>query len=66
MMWKDTGADWPTFVKKYLDEAKNLKNKAHDALERTLYNYLKAKLKIKMDDFSKENSRDLDQQKIGC
>ena len=43
--------------KKYLGEAKkNLKNKAlfYDALERTLYNYLKAKLKIKMDDFSKE------------
>ena len=43
--------------KKYLGEAKkNLKNKAlfYGALERTLYNYLKAKLKIKMDDYSKE------------
>jgi hypothetical protein len=44
-------------AKKYLGEAKkNLRNKPffYDALERALYNYLKAKLKIKMDDFSKE------------
>ena len=43
--------------KKYLGEAKkNLKNKAlfYDALERALYNYLKARLKIKADDFSKD------------
>ena len=43
--------------KKYLGEAKkNLKNKAlfYDALERALYNYLKARLKIKTDDFSKD------------
>ena len=43
--------------KKYLGEAKkNLKNKTlfYDALERTLYNYLKARLKIKTDDFSKD------------
>ncbi|MGB2164858.1 MAG: BatD family protein, partial [Flavobacteriaceae bacterium] len=43
--------------KKYLGEAKkNLKNKTlfYDALERALYNYLKAMLKIKADDFSKE------------
>ncbi|MGB2136866.1 MAG: protein BatD, partial [Flavobacteriaceae bacterium] len=43
--------------KKYLGEAKkNLKNKMlfYDALERALYNYLKAMLKIKADDFSKE------------
>ena len=43
--------------KKYLGEAKkNLKNKAlfYDALERALYNYLKAKLKIKTDDYSKD------------
>ncbi|MEC7173288.1 MAG: BatD family protein, partial [Bacteroidota bacterium] len=48
--------------KKYLGEAKkNLKNKAlfYDALERTLYNYLKAKLKIKMDDFSKEKIEEI-------
>ncbi len=44
-------------AKKYLGEAKkNLRNKTlfYDALERALYNYLKAKLKIKTDDFSKE------------
>ena len=44
-------------AKKYLGEAKkNLRNKPlfYDALERALYNYLRAKLKIKMDDFSKE------------
>ena len=44
-------------AKKYLGEAKNnLSNKPlfYDALERALYNYLKAKLKIKTDDFSKE------------
>jgi hypothetical protein len=43
--------------KKYLGEAKkNLKNKTlfYDALERALYNYLKARLKIKADDFSKD------------
>ena len=43
--------------KKYLGESKkNLKNKTlfYDALERALYNYLKAMLKIKADDFSKE------------
>ena len=43
--------------KKYLGEAKkNLKNKTlfYDALERALYNYLKAMLKIKADDFSKQ------------
>ena len=43
--------------KKYLGEAKkNLKNKTlfYNALERTLYNYLKARLKIKTDDFSKD------------
>ncbi len=43
--------------KKYLGEAKkNLKNKTlfFDALERALYNYLKARLKIKADDFSKD------------
>ncbi len=43
--------------KKYLGEAKkNLKNKAlfYDALERALYNYLKARLKIKTDDFNKD------------
>ena len=43
--------------KKYLSEAKkNLKNKTlfYDALERALYNYLKARLKIKADDFSKD------------
>ena len=43
--------------KKYLSEAKkNLNNKTlfYDALERTLYNYLKARLKIKTDDFSKD------------
>ena len=43
--------------KKYLGEAKkNLKNKTlfYDALERALYNYLKAMLKINADDFSKE------------
>lgn len=42
--------------KKYLSEAKkNLKNKGrfYDALERALYNYLKARLKIKTDDFNK-------------
>ena len=44
-------------AKKYLGEAKkNLRNNPlfYDALERALYNYLRAKLKIKMDDFSKE------------
>ena len=43
--------------KKYLGEAKkNLKNKTlfYGALERALYNYLKAMLKIKADDFSKQ------------
>ena len=43
--------------KKYLGEAKkNLKNKTlfYDALERALFNYLKARLKIKADDFSKD------------
>jgi len=43
--------------KKYLSEAKkNLKNKKlfYDALERALFNYLKARLKIKADDFSKD------------
>ena len=43
--------------KKYFGEAKkNLKNKAlfYDALERALYNYLKSRLKIKTDDFSKD------------
>ncbi len=43
--------------KKYLGEAKkNLKNKTlfYDALERALYNYLKARLKIKADEFSKD------------
>ena len=43
--------------KKYLGEAKkNLKNKTlfYYALERALYNYLKARLKIKADDFSKD------------
>ena len=43
--------------KKYLGEAKkNLNNKTlfYNALERTLYNYLKARLKIKTDDFSKD------------
>lgn len=42
--------------KKYLGDAKkNLKNKAlfYDALERAFYNYLKSKLRIKTDDFSK-------------
>ena len=43
--------------KKFLGEAKkNLKNKTlfYDALERALYNYLKARLKINVDDFSKD------------
>ena len=49
-------------AKKYLGEAKNnLSNKPlfYDALERALYNYLKAKLKIKTDDFSKEKITEL-------
>jgi len=49
-------------AKKYLGEAKNnLSNKPlfYDALERALYNYLKAKLKIKTDDFSKEKVTEL-------
>ena len=59
--------------KKYLGEAKkNLKNKAlfYDALERALYNYLKARLKIKTDDFNKAKiaeflgQRKLEQQDI--
>lgn len=43
--------------KKYLGEAKNnLKNKTlfYDALERAFFNYLKARLEIKADDFSKD------------
>ena len=43
--------------KKYLGEAKkNLTDKPlfYDALERALYNYLKSRLKISTDDFSKE------------
>lgn len=59
--------------KKYLGEAKkNLKNKAlfYDALERALYNYLKSKLRIKTDDFSKSRiaeilvKRNLSQEEI--
>ncbi|MDA0200187.1 MAG: BatD family protein [Bacteroidetes bacterium] len=59
--------------KKYLGEAKkNLKNKAlfYDALERALYNYLKSKLRIKTDDFSKSRiaeilvKRNLTQEEI--
>ena len=49
-------------AKKYLGEAKNnLSNKPlfYEALERALYNYLKAKLKIKTDDFSKEKVTEL-------
>ena len=49
-------------AKKYLGEAKkNISNKPlfYDALERALYNYLKAKLKIKTDDFSKEKIMEL-------
>ena len=48
--------------KKYLGEAKkNLKNKTlfYDALERALYNYLKAMLKIKADDLARKNNGDL-------
>ncbi|MBH45609.1 MAG: BatD protein [Flavobacteriaceae bacterium] len=43
--------------KKYLGEAKkNLTNKPlfYDALERALYNYLKSRLKVTTDDFSKD------------
>jgi hypothetical protein len=43
--------------KKYLGEAKkNLTDKPlfYDALERALYNYLKSRLKISTDDFSKK------------
>ena len=49
-------------AKKYFGEAKNnLSNKPlfYEALERALYNYLKAKLKIKTDDFSKEKVTEL-------
>jgi hypothetical protein len=49
-------------AKKYLGEAKkNISDKSlfYDALERALYNYLKAKLKIKTDDFSKEKIMEL-------
>jgi hypothetical protein len=49
-------------AKKYLGEAKkNLRNRPlfYDALERALYNYLKGKLKIKMDDFRKEKISEL-------
>ena len=49
-------------AKKYLGEAKkNISDKSlfYDALERALYNYLKAKLKIKTDDFSKEKITEL-------
>jgi hypothetical protein len=59
--------------KKYFGEAKkNLKNESlfYDALERALHNYLKARLKIKTDDFSKEkitrflNDRKLEEAEI--
>ena len=49
-------------AKKYLGEAKkNMSNKPlfYDALERALYNYLKAKLKIKTNEFSKEKITEL-------
>ena len=37
-----------------MPKTKRNKTLFYDALERALYNYLKAKLKIKTDDFSKE------------